>query len=135
MFAFDCRNNGETAWGEGDGECDPETTVRGQSSRAENIPHSHLPKKERPISINIFPSTQPFFAPATNNTFPKRRRRRKKKFRQREKERRKGKEEEKHTTCPQAIALGPHTQTPTQSQYSAPKLLLSENYTNQAQRP
>lgn len=48
LFAFDCRNYGETAWGEGDGDCDPETSVRGQSCRAESIPHSHLPRKTIP---------------------------------------------------------------------------------------
>lgn len=43
LFGFDCRNDGETAWGESNGECNPETSVRGQSSSAESIPHSHPP--------------------------------------------------------------------------------------------
>lgn len=45
LCAFDCRNDGETAGSEGDGECDPEARIRGNSSRAESIPHSHLPSK------------------------------------------------------------------------------------------
>lgn len=45
LFSLDCRNDGETAWGESNGECDPEASVRGQSSSAKSIPHSHLPRK------------------------------------------------------------------------------------------
>lgn len=45
LFAFNCRNDGETAWSEGYRECDPETSVRGQCSSAESISHSHLPRK------------------------------------------------------------------------------------------
>ncbi len=44
LFSFNCRNDGETAWGESNGECDPEPSVRGQSGSAKSIPNSHLPR-------------------------------------------------------------------------------------------
>lgn len=68
LFAFDCRNNCEAAWGEGDGECDPEASVRGQRSSSERIPHRHLPMLNCPPDANqqttsIFSSTDALFLP------------------------------------------------------------------------
>lgn len=70
LCGFDCRNNGKTAGSEGDGECDPETRIGGNSSRAESIPHSHLPSKEKLISIQyLLLNPDPFFPP-TRQYFP-----------------------------------------------------------------
>lgn len=71
LCAFDCRNNGETAGSEGDGECDPEARIRGNSSRTESIPHSHLPNKERLISKQyLFLNPTLFFPPTDPPIFP-----------------------------------------------------------------
>lgn len=70
LCGFDCRNNGETAGSEGDGECDPEARIRGNSSRAEGISHRHLPSKEKLISKQHLLLNQTFFFLPTRQYFP-----------------------------------------------------------------